>query len=262
MVGLIIASVANVTPMFSGTELLIAIVAVFVMFLVGGVLGWIGAKALRLKDRDFSVGWLSVFFMNNVFIGYPLVEAVFGSDALFCASLSTIPFNVFIFTVGVAFLQGGPGKGKIHLREIISPPMIATFLAIVIFLTQVPVPELVVDTLSSLGAATVPVSMLIIGTSLSQVPLKDAFTDWRAYAISLVRLILCPVVSWLVLGLFLPQGSMVLGVFVLIAACPSAAMITILSVRFGVDETLATRVNFISTILSAVTLPIMASLLL
>lgn len=49
---------------------------------------------------------------------------------------------------------------------------------------------------------------------------------------------------------------------VAIAACPSAAMITILSLRYGIDDTFASRVNFLSTILCAVTLPIMTYFLL
>ena len=48
----------------------------------------------------------------------------------------------------------------------------------------------------------------------------------------------------------------------MIAACPSGAMITILSLRYGVDETFATRVNFVSTVLCAGTLPLVTHILL
>ena len=66
--------------------------------------------------------------------------------------------------------------------------------------------------------------------------------------------------TYFVLGLFL-EGT-TLGVMVAIAACPSAAMITILSLRYGIDDTFASRVHFLSTILCAVTLPIMTYFLL
>ena len=65
---------------------------------------------------------------------------------------------------------------------------------------------------------------------------------------------------WLVLGLFL-EGT-TLGVLTVIAACPSGAMVSILSIRYGVDDTFASRVNFLSTILCAVTLPVVTSFLL
>ena len=91
-------------------------------------------------------------------------------------------------------------------------------------------------------------------------PIREALTDWRAYGVSLVRLVLCPLVVWAVLRLFV--GGTVLGVLTVIAACPSGAMITILSLRYGVDETFATRVNFVSTVLCAGTLPLMTHILL
>ena len=133
-------------------------------------------------------------------------------------------------------------------------------MAVVVFLFQIPVPSLLGDTIKSLANGTVPLSMIIIGVSLSHVPILDAFKDWKAYLVSLGRLVLCPILTYFVLGLFL-EGT-TLGVMVAIAACPSAAMITILSLRYGIDDTFASRVNFLSTILCAVTLPIMTYFLL
>ena len=262
VVGLIVSSVVNTEPIMTNGELAVAVASVFLVFFIGGALGWLAARLLRFQGRDRNVAWLSVFFMNNVFIGFPVVEALFGGEAIFCASLSNLPFNLLLYTVGVAYLQAGEGRGRVKLREVFSIPLVATLLAIVLFLFQVPVPELVVDTCKTLGAATVPVSMIIVGISLSHVPIREALLDGKAYAVSLVKLILCPLVTWAVLRLFLDPGSLVFGVLVVIAACPSAAMITILSVRFGADDTLASKIKFLSTVLSAVTLPLMTYLLL
>ena len=262
VVGLIVSSVVNTEPIMTNGELAVAIASVFLVFFIGGALGWLAARLLWFRGRDRNVAWLSVFFMNNVFIGFPVVEALFGGEAIFCASLSNLPFNLLLYTVGVAYLQAGEGRGRVKLREVFSIPLVATLLAIVLFLFRVPVPELVVDTCKTLGAATVPVSMIIVGISLSHVPIRGALLDGRAYVVSLVKLILCPLVTWVVLRLFLDPGSLVFGVLVVIAACPSAAMITILSVRFGADDTLASKIKFLSTVLSAVTLPLMTYLLL
>ena len=262
VVGLIVSSVVNTEPIMTNGELAVAVASVFLVFFLGGILGWLAARLLRFQGRDRNVAWLSVFFMNNVFIGFPVVEALFGGEAIFCGSLSNLPFNLLLYTVGVAYLQAGEGRGRVKLREVFSIPLVATLLAIVLFLFQVPVSELVVDTCRTLGAATVPVSMIIVGISLSHVPIREALLDGKAYAVSLVKLILCPLVTWGVLWLFLDPGSLVFGVLVVIAACPSAAMITILSVRFGADDTLASKIKFLSTVLSAVTLPLMTYLLL
>jgi len=262
VVGLIVSSVVNTEPIMTNRELAVAVFSVFLVFFLGGILGWIAARVLRFRGRDRNVAWLSVFFMNNVFIGFPVVEALFGSEAVFCASLSNLPFNLLLYTVGVAYLQAGEGRGRVKLREVFSIPLVATLLAIGLFLFQIPVPELVVDTCRTLGAATVPVSMIIVGISLSHVPIREALLDGKAYAVSLVKLILCPLFTWAVLRLWLDPAGLVFGVLVIIAACPSAAMITILSVRFGADDTLASKIKFLSTVLSAVTLPLMTYFLL
>ena len=260
IVATILASVVGMEPLFSGRELVVSVVAVFILFAIGGVLGWICAKLLPLSPGDRTAAWLSVFFMNNVFIGFPVVEALFGQTAVFCAALTGLPFNLLLFSMGVSRLRAGQGRGRVRLREVFSPALIATLVSIVFFLGQIPFPQLVADTVQTLGGATVPLSMLIIGISLSQVPIREALTDWRAYVVSLVRLILCPLVVWGVLRLFV--SGTVLGVLTVIAACPSGAMITILSLRYGVDETFATRVNFVSTVLCAGTLPLVTHILL
>ena len=263
IVGLIVGSAAHAGAMLTYGQLALSAGVIFLVFFIGGILGWVTAKLLGLGRRDGNVVFLSVFFMNNVFIGFPLVEALFGQEAIFCAALSNIPFNLLLYSVGVARLRAGEGRGGVRLRNVVTPPMVATLAAVLIFIFRVPLPSVVSDALTTLGSATVPMSMLVIGTSLSQVPIRKALTDGRVYAACFAKLILCPILTWGLVHLLLPaELEMVKGIFILISACPSAAMITILSVRFGADDLLASKINFLSTLLCALTLPVMTYFLL
>lgn len=103
--------------------------------------------------------------------------------------------------------------------------------------------------------------MIVIGTSLGGIPLKKAFGNWRVYVASFVRLIVCPVVVWAVLRLFV-HDPMMLGIPVLLAACPSAMIITVLCLQYGKDEALSSEVIFMSTVFSAATIPLLIWLLL
>ena len=103
IVATILASVVGMEPLFSGEELVLAVVAVFVLFAIGGILGWVCARLLPLTPGDRTAAWLSVFFMNNVFIGFPVVEALFGPSAVFCAALTGLPFNLLLFSLGVSY---------------------------------------------------------------------------------------------------------------------------------------------------------------
>lgn len=254
------AALGTGVPM-SGGEVLLAIGAAFVTFFLGGVLGWLAARPLARSDR--SVAWLSVFFMNNMFIGFPVVQALFGEGAIFCASLSNLPFNLLLYTVGVSRLRAGTGAaGGFRLREVITPPLVATVAGVLLFFSGWSLPLLVEDTLSTLGAVTVPLSMVVVGVSLSHVPIRQTLLDGRAWGLCLVRLLVCPLAVRWVLGLVFPAGSLALQVLTVIAACPSAAMITILSVRFGGNDALASRINFLSTLLCAGTMPLVTCFLL
>lgn len=255
IVGTILSSVANVKPTLESDELLTAVLAIFLTFLLCGAVGFVVSRCIGLKGKSRNVAWLSIFFMNNVFVGFPVIEAIFGPEALFCASLSNLPFNILLYTIGVVQLQGGGGSWKERLKKTLTTPLLATLLAAVIFVFQIPVPALLADTFSTLGGATVAVSMIVIGVSLSQVPVRDALLDWRAYVVALARLILCPIVVYLVLGQFL-TNEITLGVYSVTAACPSAAMITILCIQMGADDRFAAKINFLTTVLCAVTLPI------
>ena len=122
-------------------------------------------------------------------------------------------------------------------------------------------PDTVVKCFDIIGGGTVPMSMLVVGASLGSISVREALSDWRVYAVSLLRLIAAPLLTWLVLGLFVRDG-LLMGVSVILAACPTAMIATALAIRAGKDEAYASQCVFVSTVLSAVTMPLMIWLLL
>ena len=129
IVATILSSVVGVQPLLTGGEMAVVVAAVFVLFAIAGVLGWVCARLLPLSQGDRTAAWLSVFFMNNVFVGFPVVEALFGESAVFCASLTTLPFNLLLFSLGVSRLRAGQGQGRVTLREVFSPALVVSSLS-------------------------------------------------------------------------------------------------------------------------------------
>ena len=113
--------------------------------------------------------------------------------------------------------------------------------------------------ISTLAGATIPLSMLIIGTSLGAISVRAALADWRVYVVSAVRLLVCPLLTWLVLRPFV-SGAL-LGIPVLLAACPSAMVVTALCLQYDRSDAFASKCIFLNTILSAVTIPLLIWLL-
>ena len=197
----ILSSVIGVAPLFSGKELAVVIAGTFVLFGLCAVGGLVVSKVVPMPKQDQLVAWLSIFFMNNVFVGFPVVQAIFGEEALFCASLTNIPFNILLFSIGVSRLRAGQGQGRVTIREVFSPGLIATLVAVVVFLFQIPVPSLLGDTIKSLANGTVPLSMIIIGCCLADIRPEALVKERMGFAVCALRLAAFPLLMLLALSL-------------------------------------------------------------
>lgn len=256
----ILKSSIGVETTVSNGEVFYILLLYFVMMGVAYVIAKLTSKLLPADARESGVILCLVMYMNVVYIGFPMAETVYGSEASFYACLSCMPFNALVFSAGAVTLRGS-GKAELSLGFLKNPALIATVVGIVLFLLRVPVPEVISGTVSSIAGATVPISMIILGTSLAGVDLKSAFSDWRIYVVSLIRLIICPIAVYFIVGL-LTDNEMVLGTITILSATPAAVLLTAMSIQYGVDEKLASKGIFVSTLMSAVTLPFIVWLLL
>lgn len=260
LAGMILSSVINKKLEMTGGDIAFGLLMMTLSMLICLGLGWLSPALLRIKDGDKGMYRMLSAFMNNGFVGFPLVAAVYGENAVFFASLSNIPFNLLLYTVGVMLLQKGDKSTKFSIKSVINVPIVATLIAVVIFAFEIPMPKLVDDVADTVSAATVPLSMMCVGLSLGSVSLKEALLQPRLYGISLVRLIICPLTVWLVLRMFI-TNPVILGTIVLLAACPSAIICTILGIQYGRDGVESSEAIFISTMLSMITIPLLISVL-
>lgn len=252
----ILNSVLSV-PDFSGRELLDYILVMTVMVALQMLPAWFLPRLMRTRSEDVGATRLVTAFGNVGFVGLPVVAAIFGDEMVFFASLCNIPFNLALYSCSAAQLS--PDGGRVRWQDVLNAPVIATLLSVVLLLSRVHVPGVLADTISSVSGATIPLSMLVIGTSLGGISVRSVLTDWRVYVVSAVRLLVCPLLTWLVLRPF--AAGALLGISVLMAACPSAMLVTALCLQYGRSDAFASKCIFLSTILSAVTIPLLIWLL-
>lgn len=236
-----------------------AVLCFAALFLIMSAVAFAAVKLMRLKMPQSGISMFAITFPNTVFMAFPVVEAVLGSAGLFVAVLSNIPFNILAYTLGLAQIRGGfRGLG---LKRMLCPPLIASVLAVALFISGLEVPLPVKEAFRTVSSATVPMSMLIVGVSLGSLPARHAFLNWRAYAVSAVKLVLVPLVVYSALRLF-GADELLLGTAVILLSAPAAMIITPLAIQYGSDEAYASECVFISTVLSAVTMPAVIWLLL
>ena len=205
-------------------------------------------------------------FPNVVYMGTPLIEAVYGVDAKASTTIITLVFTVTVFSVGILIISLGnrsktKGIKRILLDSFINPSVIAGILGIALFLFSVKLPSLLLSPLKMLSSMITPLSMLIIGSTLTQANIKEILTDWRVYAISFVRLIAAPVIIFLLLSLFI-QNKAVLGTLTIGASLPVGANAGVIAQLYDNNPILAAKSIFMSTVLCVITTPLIVLLLL
>lgn len=255
----ILDSVTSAEMELSIADVGLDLVAYFAMVLISAVLGLVTAKLIRARSDRKGIAAFAITFANTVFVGFPVINSVYGAEGILVATLSNVPFNLLVYTLGVAMINGN--AKEMNIKNALSAPLVATIIAVAVFMADIKLPSPVVECFEVIGGGTVPMSMLVVGASLGSISIKQALSDWRVYVVSLVRLIVAPLVTWLILGLFI-HDEMLLGVVVILSACPTAMIATALAISARRDEAYASQCVFASTVLSAGTMPLMIWLLL
>jgi predicted permease len=200
------------------------------------------------------------FIFNNAsFLGFPLVSAIYGQDGLVPYSGFIIVFNLALFGYGVALF-----REKFSVKELaktfLNPNVIAVLLGFLMFLFSFNLPKFGDDTVRYLGAMMTPMSLICIGFMLSRANLKQILSQKILVLTCLAQLILGPLITFAVLRL-IGAPILVIQILVLIQALPTATSLGLFAEKYRSDSksdvSHASELVAISTILSAMTLPVM-----
>ncbi len=219
------------------------------------LVGFAVTRLLRIEREHAAQFELLVAVGNAMFIGVPVAESVLGPLAVFYIAMSAIPFNVLLYSYGIWLLLDRGEGVKLRFRDVLSIPLVTSLLAILIFLLKPPIPTVVRELVDTMSGATMPLSMLVIGASLGGVKLVDAFRNKKLYLASFARLLLTPILLGLLTGLLHPD-PMLRMTCIIVAACPSAILVSILSIQYGKDYVFSSQGILQSTALSMLTIPL------
>lgn len=214
---------------------------------------------IKMKDKDSAITRFACIFSNAAYMGFPLIKALFGTEGLLYASAFVTMFNLLLWTVGYAIVSGQV-KPKEVLRNIFATPaLISVVIGLVLYLCRIPVPELIKQPISFVGSMNTPLSMIITGMIIAGSKVRSLFANKKLIFVIGVRMFVIPVICF---GLFafLGIGGMVAQVVLLLEACPTAAMTSVMAVQFNHDENLAAGAVVVTTFLSILVLPVCAYL--
>lgn len=328
-----ILSSALTDQQMQGKELVQTLAIVVMMYVFLLVMAQLLPRILCIQKESRGAYAAMTVFANIGFMGFPVLAAMYGNGALLYGAVFQIPFNILIYTYGVAVLTRKPGayvkaepnvkaevdvkteqdvkaeqdvnaevdvkaepngktgerqdvqgitaavngkseniengseqQGKLQgtveiVKKIFNIGVIACIAAMLLYFLQTPVPSFLQALITNLGNLTAPLSMMIIGASLAQMPLKELFLDKKLLLFSLVKLLLLPAV-WMIMVNRVAEQEILRGVCLVMMATPAGSMTAMLAQQYGGDYETASRGVALTTVLSVITMPLLAAVFL
>ena len=228
----------------------------YIILLVFGF--WVPRLISKSHDDQGMIGF-ALMFANVGFIGYPIVSSIFGPHAVFYAALLNMPNTFFIFTAGVMLIKGEYSLKQFNPKVLISPAMLGAFLAAIIVALGFHTPDIIARPVTMVGNITVPAALMIIGSSMAKLPLRDIIGSTKVYITALLRLTVVPLSIYF---LFKVCGvnDMVNNINTVVIAMPVASFGTMFCLKYGRDPSLITETTFITTLGSIITIPLITQL--
>lgn len=252
----------SITPRLLSNSLVVLLLT-FLTLMFTLLVSWLFTRLSGMKKGEAAIFKTHSVFGNLVYLGFPLIYALYGEEGLLYAGMYQFVSNMLMWTIGVFLLNQGKNLSVWeNVKHIFNPNTFAVLIGFFMFLVSVKLPPVLMKSLGGLGDSTSYLSMVYIGSMMFYTSMKGFLNKKEVYIFTFSKLQLLPLLVLLLLSqviVFFP-GRIEVGVasvLVLMASMPAMANVVILAKIFGADDKLATANVFVSTIASMVTLPLM-----
>ncbi|MBU4376530.1 MAG: AEC family transporter [Candidatus Omnitrophica bacterium] len=219
------------------------------------------------KERATFI-YLSTF-TNCGFLAIPIANMLYGTEGVMRVVFFNIGFNILYWTLGVWTLRASndtiPSENngmKSSLKNLVNSGTIGLLCGIIVGALAIKLPPFIMDASSMLGAATIPIALLVVGSIMGKGNIREIYAQKGALSlIVLCKLVIMPAFAIFITGFFGSLDPLTRAIIILQAAMPSASTTPIFTTRFGGDSKLASIGVFVTTISSIITIPIIMSLI-
>lgn len=254
-------------------EILGNVILVAVLSFVCHIVFYYVSCVLKLFKFDFGterVLMLGVIFSNCGYMGIPLIEAVFGSEAAIYATVYNIGFQFMLWSIGVSLSSKDDKKTNVW-SVFKKPAVISVIIGIFIFVLPINryIPRFAISLIDNIKALVLPLAMTVAGYHLATCfegkkvgeALFEFFANFKVWITIIIRLLICPAVIFLLaklLHIIFGIDIIPLAVVLICAATPAATSTNIFAERYDLNTKLSGVLVPLSTIVSVITLPLCA----
>jgi len=253
---MIINSVLTLSSRPAGKDVMTVAFVGLSMYIILPIIGFIISKLTRTSRNQVGIYTFMYTFSNVGFMGFPVLNAVYGPLAVFYAGIINIIFNIACYSYGIFLINmGHKGKGSMSIKKLFSPGILCSLLAVAIYVYDFRLPSVVASAIESVGGLTSTLSMLVIGSTLARLKLSELFGGGRIYMFSFIKQLILPLLFLPICKYFL-TNDLIFGVTMILLLMPVANSAVLFANDFGHDEKLAAKTVFVSTLLSMLTIPL------
>ena len=270
MIALPSLMVSNLTGNFDKESILRMGPGIIVPFL--SILGsygfaWILGILIRVPVH-FRGTFRALFaFSNTIFVGLPVNLALFGDKSVPYVTLYYLVNTTLFWTIGVYYIRKDvEGHKGVHhffswetIKRIFNPVLVAFFISIFLVFLEWKIPPFLSSAFKYIAAMTTPLSMLIIGNTISSIGLKGIRFSKEMIAVIIGRFGIAPALAWLVLSR-IDATELMRNVFLVVAAMPAMTQIPIVCKAYGADDRQTSVMMTVTTTLSLFVIPLYIAL--
>jgi malate permease and related proteins len=215
------------------------------------------------KEKKIILHFANIF-TNTGYIGFPILNAIYGAEAVMYGSIFNVFFNIFLWTYGIIIFKGNLEKKEL-IKEILkalrNPSLIAVYLGIALMIFDLKLPEVISASANSIGTMTGPLSMIIVGAACYKINIREHLMDLTLYYGIAVKLIIIPMILYSI-SLLIKDRSVVSNSIIILASMPAAAMTSIFADSFNIKRDYAAVVVVATTLLSIFTIPVLLRIII
>lgn len=245
--------------------LMMQIVAGSLIFFVAAmIISFLIVKAMHCDRKDEGVLMVIITAVNTGFMGFPVTKAIFGNTYFFLMVIQNIVLNIYIYSMMIYQMNYGFRK-KSGIKGMLTPMLnmctYALMAGLLLMLFKVQMPDILEDFINTVGDATIPVSMIVVGVQLSESSIRKMITNKRLIIASLCNVILMPALTFLAVN-WLPLATEAKLILVFAAAFPCAVVSTAIALKENRNAALMAEGVAMTTLFSMGTLPVIAMILI
>lgn len=259
---LVLASVSSINPSSNNSEVSLVLFVAIIVFALLPFISYVIVRIMRIPIHQRGLYMFMTIFSNIGFMGFPVMKAIFGNKAVFYTSIFNMIFNFLVFTLGIVLINYGTANQiKLKGKNLLSPGIISSIAALIVHFSGIQLPTVFKSTLEMVGNITTPVAMMLIGSTLANINIKEVFTELRIYPYTIVKQLLIPFAAYPILKYFI-ASPLVLGVALINLAMPVGNSAVLFANEYDRDVTLAAKSVFITTLISVFTIPLIVTMFL